>query len=107
MTHSLQAGCERGGSSRLGVVWRGMAIWREYPSSEIFRLYQQGHANRNNKSITNHCHWCIFHQDHPKVVHTMIDVRDQDRDEYYLGVSDTPNHQEEGSDSSYVCHDLT
>ena len=37
----------------------------------------------------------------------MIDVRDQDRDEYYLGVSDTPNYQEEGSDSSYVCHDLT
>ena len=31
-----------------------------------------------------------------------------DRDEYYLGVSDTPNYQEEGGFGSYyICHGLT
>ena len=40
------------------------------------------------------------------VLHTMIDMRDRDRDEYHLGVSDTPNY-EEGSGSYYICHDST
>lgn len=37
----------------------------------------------------------------------MIDVRDRDRNERYLAVSDTPSYQEEGRDSCYICQDLT
>ena len=38
----------------------------------------------------------------------MTDVRDRDRDEHHLDVSDTPSYQEEGPGSCcYICHNLT